>query len=512
MAFLTINGVTIPVTDASLQPVEIGSRDRTIDGTLFLGRRAVKRSWRVTTKPLDYATANAVWGLVQGNGIQSKFDSATEPQSTSLADTATAQGIVSSVTGPLVETTTAADGGAVYTKFGPNSGDNLSIANFGTGSLIAFSTTTNLLAANPSSFETNVSTGVTNIGTTGLSQASNFYWTGTKSCKVTVTGSPLPANEGVALGNATTVASTSYLASAYVRTSSQTTVSIVGQTSAGVNETTVSTFVIPAGGWYRIFHKFTASTTSSRVAIYIASGTAAVDLYIDGAMICAEPTASNPYWSSPWVIGGTTRTAAGGVTYTANALNCSAGLTISCWSNGHPYSSGNNYLVRVYSGSNFFGLVHNASAYPGFTYNGSPFSFQATAHLPSSGVWKHICGVWDPTASVIRAYINGTLVDSDSLTLSSGFGTPTSIVSEPGHRVDQLTILPYAATDAMVSALYAETTSPWPTLPNLSVSGDMTFNEPVTCLGNTTDGSYVRLFGSSGLRPHVVLQFALEEV
>lgn len=68
MAFLIVNGVTVPVAvDGASQEFEtLGDRARAFDGTLLSTRRAVKRKWQVKTAPMPMVDALGVVNALLG--------------------------------------------------------------------------------------------------------------------------------------------------------------------------------------------------------------------------------------------------------------------------------------------------------------------------------------------------------------------------------------------------------------------------------------------------------------
>jgi hypothetical protein len=76
MAFLTIDGLTIPVEPGSDKIVieEIGSRGRAANGGAMLGVRARKKGFEITTAPMAEADAEALAALLNAEGSYFPFD------------------------------------------------------------------------------------------------------------------------------------------------------------------------------------------------------------------------------------------------------------------------------------------------------------------------------------------------------------------------------------------------------------------------------------------------------
>lgn len=74
MAFLTLNGVTIPVNKCEEVTKELGGRGRVFSGAYHLSRRASKRSWKFATPPVSLSRAEIIKGMVRGTGNCWRFD------------------------------------------------------------------------------------------------------------------------------------------------------------------------------------------------------------------------------------------------------------------------------------------------------------------------------------------------------------------------------------------------------------------------------------------------------
>src|SRR3982750_4506642 len=72
MVALAINGLTIPVLgDAATQnEMEVGTWARSFSGKLRRNRRALKRTWALTTAPMLYGDAQALEGMLLARGEQ----------------------------------------------------------------------------------------------------------------------------------------------------------------------------------------------------------------------------------------------------------------------------------------------------------------------------------------------------------------------------------------------------------------------------------------------------------
>ena len=75
MPFLTINGLTIPISQGGqMNSRKIGGVGRSIGGTYLEAVRAVKRQWQFRTTPMAQQDAVALIGLLNGQGAHFSFD------------------------------------------------------------------------------------------------------------------------------------------------------------------------------------------------------------------------------------------------------------------------------------------------------------------------------------------------------------------------------------------------------------------------------------------------------
>lgn len=519
MAFLKINGITVPVKECRNQVVEIGSRDRGINGAAAMQRRAVKRKWSVTTAPLDFVTGDALWNLVQGRGMQADFSAVANPQTTSLLATASLQGAADAAAGPIVESNTAADTAPVVHMTGATTYQNA--AKFSGAALYTAPATTNVLTANQSSVETNT-TGFTVIGSASLAQTGSSYWTGTKALAITM---PTAAgNHGVVVDAFATTPAAAYAASVYVKCATSVTVVLAAVSSTPTTITNQS-YTIPANTWCRLFLNFTATTATSTLQLYMTAPTGQI-LIADGLMVEAQGAITfNDFAASQWTIGGATRSTTTGVSYVPGLLQGVYGCTLSLWTKGAAYSTGTEVLLHAYDAAgNAWQSLYFANGTIKHRYldpSLGNLNNAGSTIAPSGNAWKHIAGVWDPYSSQIRLYVDGALVDTDATSavpaqyVEPGYiriGAYTSDTTNVANSgIDRVTVLPYAAPASFITALYGEPSYSWGTLPYVTIEGEICHGR-VTCLGSVSDGSYIRLHRSTGIGQNLMLQFSLEEV
>lgn len=68
--FLRVNGVTVPVLveSAEFRPEVVGESGRSVDGSMFVQRTAIKRTFEFSTPPVTAQEALALEGLLHGKG------------------------------------------------------------------------------------------------------------------------------------------------------------------------------------------------------------------------------------------------------------------------------------------------------------------------------------------------------------------------------------------------------------------------------------------------------------
>jgi len=525
MPFLSINGWRVPVRRCELQPFEIGERARATDGSMLLQRRAVKRRWNVETALLQWIDGNALWQLVQGRGHQWRFNGSTSPQDTTGgAQLASDGGLVPTNTpNHTIERTTAVDGSAVNWAYSTT--QSASPSAFGAGSVFVSEGTTNLLSSNTRTCEDSgtppagwsVWNGATVTSTT------SHKWQGTRS--VSVVTPNVTANEGAIGGTASLTSGVAYVASVYVKAASAFSLDFRAQRPAGAEAST--TFTTVANTWVRVFLPFTAGATTTFDIRVSTPAQASRTFFIDGAQIEALTTSQSNI-ATPWADG--TRAASNAINYTPTIVQAVCSHTVSAWVRCAPGSSDGEDVVLWYptstSSGNFSALQFDSSRRPVFKLadpSNTRYAATGTALAPGAS-WHHLVGVYDSYAATVSLYVDGSLVQTTSYASSSvpNFSS-ASVLCIGGEDqgtggqfwagIDEVTILPFAASSTLVTALYTGAAVPWLSLPKLRVEGDGV-DGVATCIGNTSRGTYavVQRSGVGIQKNNLALSFDLEEV
>jgi hypothetical protein len=73
MTYMQINGVTIPVVSCQDADIEYGDRTPAYSGAARLSRRAIKRSWAVSSKAVTMPDYEAIRNIIRGQGVAMPF-------------------------------------------------------------------------------------------------------------------------------------------------------------------------------------------------------------------------------------------------------------------------------------------------------------------------------------------------------------------------------------------------------------------------------------------------------
>lgn len=130
----------------------------------------------------------------------------------------------------------------------------------------------------------------------------------------------------------------------------------------------------------------------------------------------------------------------------------SGSQTWSCWVNQTTTSSYQTLMgISQSGGTDSRGLVSSVDSNQNFyfTLNGLTTNTQATGYNSiTTGVWTHVCGVYNTATSTLKLYVNGVEVDSKTAS-----GSPTAITSGTfslGRRGDAAVFLNGSLDDAAI--------------------------------------------------------------
>ena len=266
MAFLTLNGLTIPVIDGGLDERyhEVGAARRSFPGQHQKSRRGVKRSWAVRTAPLPVADAEMIERFLLGLGDAFSFDD----------HPFTAKGIAPNTFDAFTyKPGTAADGLPVLNQ-----------ARFGS-SIAHSSAVVNLLTANQQSVETDT-TGFSAVDLSTISRDTNFAYVGAACLKVITSA----AVNGVLGGMAVLATSTNtqvWAVSAYVMSPTAVTVQVIGRNNTAGTDGTPTVVTLTPYTWQRISALSPSVTSGDVISLRVLEETADsnITFYVDGLQI-----------------------------------------------------------------------------------------------------------------------------------------------------------------------------------------------------------------------------------
>lgn len=459
--FLQLNRWAVSVEDKSAQRSweEIGSRGASLGGTARDQVVARKRVWEGRSTILSPEDAAALLGLLHRRGDRWSFNSGT---TSSKGRIATSAGTVAAVAQTIAESVAV----------------ERTIPKLGAGCAAIYGSASNILSANQSNVETNT-TGFAAVDTAALTRDNAQHWQGGWSLKVVTSGAANSVQGGVQVDVACAGA-TAYTASVYLRAASGTpTVEVLWQDDKGTTST-IRNVQLSATAWKRVEVSGTTHGSAATLSLLVLEGIAdaGITFWADGLQV--EATS----FATPWVAGNDPASTAGSLYCTLGELQADDDLTIMCWTRGAP-SGTDGYIIWV--GDTATDCVYLKSTAAGalllsLLHDGSAGGMSASKASAWDGAWHHVAGVIrrDPRTGSHSAmlYYDGAEAAAADATIGA---TPPDLIAPTMYVgtdytgalplngfVDELVVLPWAATAAQIAAWYAYEFSD---LPYLSASG-----------------------------------------
>lgn len=485
MAFLTLNGTAIPIKKCEESVVEMGERARVFGGRYALARRASKRRWKLVTPPLSEVQAEMIRGMILGNGQHWLYD----------AHTYSTKGLAASTDVTTIRAAAGADGDPVYDENG------IAEAKYGDGALAVEAGTTNLCAADARDAE-NAPTGYTAVNGATLSANTTHYWQGSKSLKVVTDAVGGGGTEEGAYANINPGGGSdgkTYQGTVYVKgdTGGESVIVRFRDVTNGVWGSSTTKVLTNANTWYRITASFTISGGDSAFLYLLVRETtdgSNITYYCDGWQI---EEASMP---TSWVDG--TR-AAGDLRYPNTVIENWSSMSYAAWvklPTENP--SANAYLLGMRGSASDGTDVERVYLYRGSGANNLVLYTQSLggthtltyATTPWDDDWHHVAFVLrqNPETGEYakELFFDGssvaTYATADSLPL---FADPTAFIlgswyagSHMGGVLDDLVILPYAVTEAWVTA-HDALGAAMSALPRLLMAGDILAADDINVIG-----------------------------
>jgi hypothetical protein len=478
MAFMTLNGISVPVADGGIEETQpdLSPGTRAFDGTYRTRRKRPKRAWTVNTRRMATRDASILESTVLGHGDVFRFD-----------------GTVYSVGGlrPRITTTPKV---AFLPSVAADGFPAPLLATFGQ-SVAVRAATTNLLASNQRNLEAGTTVGFTAIDAAALASENTLFYESLRSLRVQTSAAVNGINGGVKTNGVAATAATTHAGSFYAFSVSGTTIRArlfnVTTATAGAYVTQV----LAANTWTRVIDCVLAGVAvgnSLELQIEENTADAGIIFFLDALQI------ESGTQSSHWVDG----------TATTDSLQVNLGttlgaydsLTVSFWATGKQLS-GSRDLFTIDDSVGTFQNYMQVSAFGAdsisvLAWDSTGLQYTATvAGIFTTFATRHVALVYQskPTGGAARLslYVAGVLVASDvtlgafdlSLMSRLNFG------SNSRFSRDDFALLPYAMTAAEVAAIAASTT-PIKAGPALELAGDCIPEASVLCYGDLGPSKY----------------------
>lgn len=501
MAFLTLNGVTAKIVQATMMPRELGDSGRLASGAYRKEVRSSKRSWRLQLRPVTPDDGVGLIRILLGRGHGFPFDANTQ-----------SAGGLAALGSPIatLHSALAADGLAVLNE-----------AKRGNGSIAVDAAATNLLTTNQATVETDL-TGFSAVDGAALTRVTTNKWQATACVQVTTSAVVNAVRGGVAVLG--TAPSTSvYTVSAYVMATSAITVQVIGRNNTLGTDGTPTVVALTPNVWQRISAQTPSVTAGDAVSLRVMENTidSGVTFFVDGLMQQVGTVLNS------WVDGSR---AAPSLSYPPGVLAGSGDFTINAWIMPPP-TAGTQPIVIIEAASGYTGFVSSALARLQFDptqtvlfytraadWTGTLDGITGGAASCPAGSWAMVTAVFrqNPRAGQARKelWINGVMVASSTPVAGFSFPAvpdfktyaPTAVYignnngAEPfdGGLIDDVQILPFAASGTLIAAWFASTSS-LATYPKLVMAGDLlrTSVETVDVKGTVDSVKYLSAFSGS---------------
>jgi hypothetical protein len=481
MAFLEVNGLSVSVASRSHSnnPIDIGSTGRAYSGTKTSDRRSRKDIYSDETTLLSEMDAKALVGVIAGLGDAWPFNH--EDAALLTPDFYSAKGLPKeSGTVGSVRFGGAVDGDPVTDI------NDVAESKYGSGALAVDTATTNLLTNNQADLEDGTTTGFTPLVVVSSSVASvtTHKLQGARSLEVTTGG----IGDGVTVDAISGSGTGNYSASLYCKADSARNLTFLLFEGANLRDSVGHAMV--ADTWTRVELSGVSSTTAVMSVVAIESGGSG-KFYLDALQIVKNTTPQT--WQDP--ANGTRAAGDFGVPATA-VSNTTGDLTVNMWLKAPTANPASN---AVY----FVALVNSVEVFKLVRLTGGTLRYQTVGPTTTDNVnvaapgfdddWHMVTIVFrrnpETGESTKEIYIDaaseGTstpadipdLATVDEVTIGNSSG---SNLSDALH--DDLQILPWAATQAQVTAWYGMGVA-MPTTPRVRLTGDVTERDSVLVEG-----------------------------
>lgn len=478
MSFLTLNGLAVPSSlGGEEEIIPIGDpAGRAFSGKSLRDVRSKLRRWNFSTTPESEADIEVLSGLIQGKGQNWSYDS----------DLYSGKGLGFGSTLADIHPSVGADGSVVRFAGVDRTGKY--------GSAVAVHpAVTNILDAGQRDCEDGVGPFASVAGATILSDTNHFYQ-GSKSIQVAAGA----AGEGIITDAVSAAASTQYIVSAYVKAVAAMTVRIVAVDDVAGEIGTIAALNVQAGKWTRIHTDATTSVGATTLQIKLTKSDSGGGTFRIDALQ-AETGATPTTWADPSRSAGTLR-------YPPGFLKGAKSITVAAWManlrNTPTAADGTIIHVRESASANSINVRRNGTNIDvDLIADDGTAGSKVGAHGMIVEAYTHVAAVYESQdgsdASRIKIYIDGALV-TDAATVTNDIDFSTFADLWVGNSdgadhwpglVDDLIILPYAATDAMITAINGFGKA-YPVLPIIEAGGDFIPDEILNVEGDAQGSAY----------------------
>lgn len=505
MAFLQINGLTIPVlrAQAERRVDEIGKRERLYSGEYYSSIRAIKRQWRFSAKRMPEKQAEQLEKVIRGEGHLFPFVDDVYSTKGMYPDYAVTNvyTLVPYIAADLNKTYDWSDDLNDWVPASPFDQANV-------GAVWLEENMDNIFDPDEADAESGYSGVYSPHNGATLSDVSEC-WQGSNAVQVVTDSSP--GQEGILAsfnpGGAGTSGNT-YTVSVYVRpTGPNYSIKLLARDQTNMVDTSQIYTLTKTNGWHRCKVTFTLTADSSSASLYVMENVAgsAYTFVVDGfqAELGAYPTA----WTR------TSRDVVRLAYLQASELRNTDDLCFSFWTTGpregytttgtiaavNSYGDDldpsivNRFEVRAQrdTGNNWIGLFTGTTP-TALTYTSDPWD----------GNWHHFVCINRPNAetgeNTREIWMDGVLVASTTSIYNNtdtarfyrmvfgSFGGSVRIFNGP---IADLMILPFAPTEEQILAWYS-LGKPMSPLPVLYASGDFDSRDEVEVVGEVGPQPY----------------------
>jgi len=483
MAFLNLNGWQIPIRKGGQrQPVIIGERARSFNGTWNVDRRELFDKWMFETTELRADDAEALVGLLQGRGHSWPYD-ADLYSGKGLGPGSTSGTIVPAKSMSPVSDIIGAVGGQPESFFASN------------GSLAVEAAATNILPS--ATARASSASGFSTVGGGSLALDTTYYaietFEGTLSA---VKHTRTALGQGVQTNGQSCGASTRYVGSVYLMTL-DTGITVTVDLDDDVDNIDGAPASLQSGVWQRVQVYGTTDPAASTISISVTvtGGAAAGDIYIDALQIEPSDDVATTWFD--------TSRSSKNLEYDTSMFEGADGFTFAAWIKMDSYSgfslskgifnlhdTSNSEAIRAARGAGTDNLSFLVSSGGSTVVNqGITGAWDNDWHHVAMTVGRTIYGQFAGNTLMVGYYDGGQVAAAFGFQIPNleimtrlaigNYGTAgASLRLGGGAMMDEVIVLPFAASANMIAGLASQQTEQPPALPKLLAEGSTMHRAP----------------------------------